>query len=52
MSAGEGFQILTWDVINKEKKDKKSYVNSGSLILKSIKIDPVSDLFTKSIIRL
>ena len=40
MSAGEGFQILQWDVINKEKKEsKRHYQNSGTVILKSIKID-------------
>ncbi len=41
MSAGEGFQILQWDVINKEKKERKKgqYENSGTVILKSIQID-------------
>ena len=46
MSAGEGFQIIQWDVINERKKDRKEskgdlYENSGTLILKSIKIDQV-----------
>ena len=46
MSAGEGFQILQWDVVNIEKRDRKkkeghSYVNSGTVILKSIRIDQV-----------
>ena len=49
MSAGEGFQIIQWDVVNEGKKKRKegkgdSYENSGTLILKSIKIDQV--LFT------
>ena len=44
MSAGEGFQILQWDVINAEKKARKKekrerYENSGTVILKSINID-------------
>ena len=44
MSAGEGFQILIWDVVNKEKKERKkdSYDNSGTLILKSISIEQVN----------
>ena len=46
MSAGEGFQIIQWDVINEEKRRRKEgkgdlYENSGTLILKSIKIDQV-----------
>ena len=49
MSAGEGFQIIQWDVINEEKKRRKEgkgdfYENSGTLILKSIKIDQVINL--------
>ena len=48
MSAGEGFQILQWDVVNKEKKERKrkeghSYINSGTVILKSIRIDQVRE---------
>ena len=48
MSAGEGFQILQWDVVNIEKRDRKkkeghSYVNSGTVILKSIRIDQVRE---------
>ena len=41
MAEGEGFQIVTWDVINEKKKSKKDYENSGTVILKSIKIDQV-----------
>jgi len=40
MAEGEGFQIVTWDVINDKKKaKKKDYENSGTVILKSIKIE-------------
>lgn len=39
LAEGEGFQIVTWDVINEKKKNKKDYENSGTVILKSIKID-------------
>jgi len=44
MAEGEGFQIVTWDAINKEKRDKRAkkgedYENSGTVILKSINID-------------
>lgn len=41
MAEGEGFQIVTWDVINEKKKLKKGgeYENSGTVILKSISID-------------
>ena len=47
MAEGEGFQIVTWDAINKEKRDKRAkkgedYENSGTVILKSINIDRVS----------
>ncbi len=44
MAEGEGFQIVTWDVINEKKKLKKGgeYENSGTVILKSISIDRVS----------
>ena len=43
MAEGEGFQIVTWDVINDKKKaKKKDYENSGTVILKSIKIEQVS----------
>jgi hypothetical protein len=44
MAEGEGFQIVTWDVINEKKKAKKGedYENSGTVILKSIKIVQVS----------
>eukprot|EP00095_Tigriopus_kingsejongensis_P004026 maker-scaffold5_size1054832-snap-gene-2.8 protein:Tk04026 transcript:maker-scaffold5_size1054832-snap-gene-2.8-mRNA-1 annotation:"Copine-8" len=43
MSAGEGFQILQWDVINPDMKrgsrhHRKDYINSGTVILKSIKV--------------
>ncbi len=42
MSAGEGFQILQWDVINADKRERKrEYVNSGTVILKSISIEQV-----------
>lgn len=46
MSAGEGFQILQWDVINPEMKrgskhHRKDYVNSGTVILKSISVQQV-----------
>ena len=42
MAEGEGFQIVTWDVINDKKKaKKKDYENSGTVILKSIKIEQV-----------
>ena len=46
MSAGESFQILQWDVINHGKRERKgdSYENSGTVILKSIKIDQVSQI--------
>ena len=50
MAEGEGFQIVTWDVINDKKKaKKKDYENSGTVILKSIKIEQVC---TRRIIRL
>ena len=41
MAEGEGFQIVQWDVINAKKRVKKGedYENSGTVILKSIKID-------------
>lgn len=44
MAEGEGFQIVTWDAINKEKRDRRAkkgedYENSGTVILKSINID-------------
>jgi len=41
MAEGEGFQIVTWDVINEKRRLKKGedYENSGTVILKSIKID-------------
>ena len=47
MAEGEGFQIVTWDVINPKKRAKKGdeYENSGTVILKSIKIDRVSTLY-------
>ena len=40
MADGENFQIVQWDVINPKKKAKKGdgYENSGTVILKSIKI--------------
>lgn len=40
MAEGEGFQIVTWDVINEKKRAKKGdeYENSGTVILKSIKV--------------
>ena len=46
MAEGEGFQIVTWDVINPEKSAKRAkkgedYDNSGTVILKSINIDRV-----------
>ena len=43
MAEGEGFQIVTWDVINEKRRLKKGedYENSGTVILKSIKIDQV-----------
>ena len=44
MAEGEGFQIVQWDVINAKKRVKKEqkgedYENSGTVIIKSIKID-------------
>ena len=47
MAEGEGFQIVTWDVMNPEKSAKRAkkgedYENSGTVILKSINIDRVS----------
>ena len=45
MAEGEGFQIVIWDVINKKKqeKDKKGeYVNSGQVILKTVKVEQVN----------
>jgi hypothetical protein len=44
MSAGEGYQIIQWDVINEEKRDRKgeAYENSGTLLLRTIKIEQVS----------
>ena len=47
MAEGEGFQIVTWDVMNEKKKAKKDYENSGTVILKSIKIDQVCDTFVR-----
>ena len=52
MSAGEGFQIIQWDVINDDKRKRKEskgdlYENSGTLILKSIKIDQVDAPLSK-----
>ena len=43
MAEGEGFQIVTWDVINPKKRARKGddYENSGTVILKSINIDRV-----------
>ena len=43
MAEGEGFQIVQWDVFNAKKRVKKGedYENSGTVILKSIKIDQV-----------
>lgn len=49
MAEGEGFQIVTWDVINAKKKARKGedYENSGTVILKSINIDRVSVNFQR-----
>lgn len=43
MAEGEGFQIVTWDVINAKIRAKKGddYENSGTVILKSINIERV-----------
>ena len=46
MGDGEGFQIVTWDVMNEKKREKlkkrkESYENSGTVILKSINITQV-----------
>ena len=51
MAEGEGFQIVTWDVMNPEKSAKRAkkgedYENSGTVILKSINIDRVSKSYS------
>jgi len=41
LAQAEDFQILQFDVVNQKKKDKKgdSYVNSGQIIVKAVKIE-------------